>query len=91
MAFVRLVVIGFAVLTVIYLCISWYSRSVRREKLENEWGEQNPGNTDMQARDAFVDAGLLHYESSLRKKLILLIFIIPPIVIAFVVYMTNAQ
>jgi hypothetical protein len=31
---VRLVVFGFLVLSVVYLSIAFYSRSVRREKLE---------------------------------------------------------
>ena len=34
---VRLSVIGLGVLTVIYVCLSWYSKSVRREKLEQEY------------------------------------------------------
>ena len=36
MSFVRLVVFGFLALSVIYLCVSLYSRSIRREKLEEE-------------------------------------------------------
>ncbi len=33
----RLMVLGFVVLTVVYLVVSIYSRSVRREKLEKQW------------------------------------------------------
>ena len=43
MALVRLVVFGFIGLTVVYLAVSWYSSSVRREKLENAWDAENPG------------------------------------------------
>ena len=32
----RLVVIGFIVLTVIYVCLSLYSRAVRKSKLRKE-------------------------------------------------------
>ena len=38
-ALARLVVVGFFVLTIVYICLSLYSRSVRRDKLETEWCE----------------------------------------------------
>ena len=37
MGFIRLVIFGFVGLSVIYVLLSIYSRSIRREKLENEW------------------------------------------------------
>ncbi len=36
----RLLVIGFLVLSVVYICLSLYSRAVRRNKLEKEWDEE---------------------------------------------------
>ena len=39
MQFVRFAVVGFVLLTVIYVLISIYSRSVRRERLEDDWAE----------------------------------------------------
>ena len=36
MQFVRFAVVGFVLLTVIYVLISIYSRSVRRERLEDD-------------------------------------------------------
>ena len=36
-ALARLMVIGFIVLSVIYVCLSLYSRAVRKGKLRREW------------------------------------------------------
>ena len=86
MNFVRLIVFGFIALTIIYVCVSLYSRSVRREKLEDEWDETQPEGI---TREAFVADGMAQYESGLRKKLILLIYIVPPIVVGTIIYIIN--
>ena len=49
-ALVRLLVFGFLALSVVYVCLSLYSRSVRRGKLEAEWDEEIKEGD----RDAFV-------------------------------------
>ena len=81
MGLIRLVVFGFIALSVVYLAISVYSRSIRREKLENWWAEENPGSTDMEARAAYVEKGMKEYSNGIRPKLILLVYIIPTIAI----------
>lgn len=86
MGFVRLVLGGFVILGVIYICVSLYSRSVRREKLEG-WWEEAP--VDGMTRDAYIAEGMAKYEAGLRKKLIWLIFVIPPIVVGTIVYFIN--
>ena len=91
MGFVRLVVFGFIALSVIYLSISVYSRSVRREKLEKSWAEDNAGSTDMAARDAFVRDGIAAYNASFRPKLIGLVYVVPVVVVAAIVYITNTN
>lgn len=88
MGLLRLVVFGFIALGVVYLSISIYSRSVRREKLENEY-DANP--TEGITRDDFVTQGILSYNNSFRPKLIALVFVIPPAIVAAIVYMTNAN
>jgi len=89
MAFVRLVVFGFLILTVLYLCISLYSRSVRREKLEKQWDANPPEDATPDTRAAFVADGMKAYEAGLRKKLILLVYIIPPVVVGAIIYFIN--
>ncbi|MGJ8603027.1 MAG: hypothetical protein ACSHXH_02800 [Marivita sp.] len=81
----RLLVIGFLALSVVYICLSLYSRAVRRDKLEQEWDEEiREGD-----RDAFVKAGLRDYDGSLRRKLILGVYIVPLTLISVIIYFTN--
>ncbi|MBS8227618.1 hypothetical protein [Vannielia litorea] len=91
MGLIRLVVVGFIVLTVIYFCISIYSRSVRREKLEDAWAEDHPDGGDPAARSAYIEGGMQAYHSGLRKKLILLVYVIPVIVVVAILWFTNAN
>ncbi|MGB7316336.1 MAG: hypothetical protein WBC85_00025 [Planktotalea sp.] len=85
LALARLLVFGFLVLSVIYVCLSLYSRSVRRGKLEKEWDEEVKEGD----REAFVRDGLLDYDGSLRRKLILGVYVIPICVVSFIIYATN--
>ena len=85
LAFAKLLVVGFLFLSVVYICLSLYSRAVRREKLEREWDEK----IQQGDRDAFVTAGLRDYDGSLRRKLILGVYIVPMVVICAIIYFTN--
>lgn len=72
-------------LTVVYVCLSLYSRSIRKEKLEKEWDEEvRTGD-----RDDFVRTGLREYRGSLRRKLILGVYIVPLIAFAVIFYVVN--
>jgi len=82
---IRLIIIGGILLTIVYVALSFYSRAVRRGKLEADWNVQGrPGNM----KD-FVDNGLKEYEGSLRRKLILLVYVVPISVVGTIVYLTN--
>ena len=85
MAIIRLFVMAFIVLSIVYVCVSLYSRSVRRDKLEREWEEEG-SHGDM---DAFVRAGLKEYDSSLRRRLILGVYIIPAVIVGGIIYLVN--
>jgi hypothetical protein len=85
LALARLLVIGFVVLTVIYVSLSLYSRSVRRGKLEREWDEE----IQTGDREAFIEDGMRDYDGSLRKKLILGVYIVPITLVVIVIYLTN--
>ncbi|PXW72451.1 hypothetical protein C7964_101563 [Loktanella sp. PT4BL] len=90
MGFIKLVVFGFIGLTVIYFSVSLYSRSVRKERLEDEFDAENPDG-DREARDAFVTEGLKAYDASIRPKLIGLVYVVPTLAIGAIVYMINAN
>ena len=91
MGFIRLVVFGFIALTVIYFSISLYSRSVRKERLEDQFDEEHPDGGEPDARDAFIAAGLQAYDKSIRPKLIGLVYVIPTVAITAIVYTINAN
>jgi hypothetical protein len=84
-ALLRFLLMGFVVLTVVYVSVSLYSRAMRRRKLRRHWDEKI-GTGD---RDAFVRKGLALYDRSLRRRLILGVYIIPMIVVGTIVYIVN--
>ena len=87
MQFLRLVVFGFLALSVVFVCVSLYSRSVRLEKLEKEWDADPKG--DVAARQKFLSEGMAAYQSGLRRQLIWLVYIVPTVVIGIIMYMIN--
>ncbi|MCC0062494.1 MAG: hypothetical protein H6895_00145 [Defluviimonas sp.] len=88
-AFLRLAVLGFIVLSVAYLLLSIYSRSVQREELEKGWDADHPDGGETAARDAHIEAGMKDYEKSLRRKLIVLVYVIPLVLMAVTLYLVN--
>ena len=84
--FVRLVIFGFIGLSVIYVCLSLYSRSVRKEKLEEQWDREKPTGV---TREVFVKRGIEEYNTSLRPKLLLLVYVVPVVVTGAIIYLTN--
>ena len=89
MGLIRLVFFGFLGLSVVYFLVSVYSKSVRREKLEDRWSEDNPDSKDEAAREVFVDQGMVEYNTGIRPKLILLVYVIPTIIVAVIHYLTT--
>lgn len=91
MGFIRLIVLGFVGLSVVYFAISIFSRSIRRERLEKEWDANPPAGGDTAARDTYIQDGMAEYESGFRKKLIVLVYVIPPLFVVVILYLTNTQ
>lgn len=87
---VWLILILFVGLTVAYAVVSLYSRSVRKEWLERQWDEA-PQSSDPAAREAFIDRGLAEYRTSLRRRLILLVYVVPVVFIVILLWITNAN
>ena len=87
---IRAGLLAFVVLTVVYLLVSIYSRSVRREKLEKEWDTDpaREGQTQEERR-AFIEAGMQAYDKGLKKRLLWLIYIIPTVGFVAVIYFIN--
>lgn len=85
MAVIRLFIIVFIGLSIVYIALSFYSRAKRRDKLEAEW---DAGGINM-PRDAFVRHGLEEYDGSLRRKLILGVYIVPMALVGLIIYLVN--
>ena len=86
----RILVFAFLGLSVVYVLVSIYSRSVRREKLEEAWdtdpAREGAAKTE---RDAYIAEGMQAYEHGLRKRLIWLVYILPFVAMALIIYFVN--
>jgi hypothetical protein len=89
MGLLRLVIFGFIGLTVLYWAISIYSASVRREKLEKRWDRDHAGEGDDAARRTYIEDGMRDYRSGLRRRLILLVYVIPAAFVVAILILTN--
>lgn len=79
--------LGAVVLTLVYVLVSIYARSVQREKLEKQFDE----GTEFGTREEFVEQGMQAYAHSLRRRLILLVYIIPALAIIGIVWWVNSN
>ncbi len=85
MALIRLLFFAFIALTIIYVSVSLYSRSMRKEKLGRQWDEDIRDGD----RAAYIAAGLKEYDTSLRRRLILGVYIVPVAVVGLIIYLVN--
>ena len=83
---IRVFAIIFLILSVLYLCLMLYSRAQRREKLDR-WYDDDPDQA--LDRDTYIRRGLEDYDRSWRKKLLLLVFIVPIGAFATLLYVQN--
>lgn len=81
----RLFLILLVVQTVAYFALSFYSRGIRRRKLETWWDEKGKKGD----KNAFVERGLHVYDNSFRRKLILCVYIVPWVAIGALIYIVN--
>jgi hypothetical protein len=90
MGWLRLAFFMYVGLTIIYFVTGIYSRSVRREKLEKEW-DSDPAHegAPQSERTAFIEAGMVHYDTGLKRRLLWLIYILPTIGFAATIYYVN--
>ncbi|WP_239479532.1 hypothetical protein [Actibacterium sp. 188UL27-1] len=85
MAVLRVLLIAGIFLTVVYVILSLYARATCRSRLARTWdAEQGPGD-----RDTFIAEGLEEYDQSLRKKLLLGVYVVPVVTVATIMYLTN--
>ena len=91
-ALFRLLFLVFVLEALFYLLLSVYIRSLRREKLEAEWDRRHPDRAGpSEARREFVNRAMHGFRRTLKARLVWLVFIIPTIVLAAIVYVVNWQ
>jgi hypothetical protein len=81
----RLLAFGFIGLSVVFVLVSVYARSVQREELEKQF---DAGGVDGD-RDAYIEAGMKAYRRSLRAKLIWLVYVVPMVAFGVLFYILN--
>jgi len=81
----RLLLVAFVILTVAYAAVSIWSRQVRRGKLKAQWNEEGR----IGDRETYIRQGLEEYDDSFRRKLILLVYIVPLAVVGAIIYAVN--
>lgn len=85
LGFLKFFLIGFVGLTVLYVLLTIYVRSLTRERLEKDWEDEG----SIGVRDDYVQKGLDDYAHSIRPKLLLGVYILPLITFCVIFYMTN--
>ena len=80
-----LIIGGFVVLSACYGLVSVYARSVHREALENRFDAGGIAGL----REDFISQGMAQYDHSLRKRLLLLVYVIPVVLIVVTAYVVN--
>lgn len=90
LGWLRLAFFGFIGLTVVYFLVGLYARSVRREALERQW-DSDPANEGALPADrkVFVENGMGTYEKGLKKRLLLLIYVLPALAVIATAYAIN--
>ena len=89
--FVKLMVFGFIGLSVVYLVLRIYMRSVKRENLEKEWDANPPEGQGDTERDAFIAEGMRAYDRGLHNRLLWLVYILPMVALTVIIYFINFQ
>ncbi len=83
----KLAVFGLMGLSVLYVTLSIYLRSLERERLEKEWDAGGIAG----GRDDHIKRGLASHRHSLRVKLLWLVYIIPIAGVSALVWILNFQ
>ena len=82
--FARLLIIAFLLLTVLYFALYYHFRANRRDRLIAEYDALGS-----ELQESKVSKDLLPYEATLRRNLILGVYILPFVAMVATIYFTN--
>ncbi|SHI54890.1 hypothetical protein [Wenxinia saemankumensis] len=85
MPLITLFVVVFVALAAIHALLSWSRGRAERARLVARWEEAGrPGD-----RESFVAEGLALYERSFRKRVLVLVYLVPLAALGLIVYLVN--
>lgn len=86
MVIARLMGMALIALSIVFVCLWFYARSSKRDKLAAVWDrDQGPGR-----RDSYLQAEMMAYEGALKRKLIWGVYVIPVCLLTVLIYATNS-
>lgn len=85
MGFLRLFLMFLIFQTVVFISVYYFLRAARRERLERDY----PDIATERERSAFVDARVRAYAVRIRRWLALVVYGVPWIGLALIIYLTN--
>lgn len=88
-ALVRNIVIVFLLLSVAYAILSFTARVKHRVQLESEYKTQSELRQMSEDKEVFVARGMKKYGRSYKPKLILGVYVIPGLIISFLIYLAQ--
>ena len=83
---IRLLVLSAVVLTIVFVCVDAYLREGKRSELEAKWNSRKASGRAAIAGTDDIEAGVKAYSRSLRRRLVILIYLLPLLLIAAIVY-----
>lgn len=86
LALLRFLIVLLILQTLVYFTVSLRLRKRRRERLDEEWNEQDMSGD----HEAYLDQGVDDYMDKLRKWLLLLIYVLPIIVVGVFIHLSNS-
>lgn len=81
----RMIILWLVVLPLVHWIVAVYARSVRREALEREFDDGGEAGT----REEYIASGLQAYEHSLKKKILVLVYILPLMAVVAIAWAVN--
>jgi len=83
------IIIIFLILTVAYAILNFTTRIKQRVNLEAEYKTQSELRQMSEEKEVFVARGMKKYARSYKPKLILGVYIIPGLIIGFLIYLAQ--
>lgn len=86
---VRNIIIIFLLLSIAYAILSFTARVKQRAQLEAEYKTQSDLRRQSEEKDVFIARGMKRYGRSYKPKLILGVYVIPGLIIGFLIYLAQ--